>query len=367
MILVENANFQESVAIVGKSLTLQGFGNASLFLPPEGVAGEALLEVRDLSASQEVHFRGISLIRVTGLAGHAVHVEDCDGPVWLEEVFLDTYDGHGVVVEGSGHVVLSELFIQSNAAHRDEFGDVQPSHGLIVDGGSRVHALQTSASGSHTPPLFSVNPLPSVGGSGAVVQDSFLQLHGGDLQGGGGGTFLIDDCLTAAAGGAALEIRANGGPAPEVTLLGTQVQAGHTGTSDALCAQQPPAAPAIVDPGNALLVLPGTPRLLSLPALPYPNGAFELQVQGEPGEVFLLFASGGIVPSASLPGVYGLNFLDPSDLFLAGIGSIDSLGFGGLVDTFENTGPPVTIRAQAILVDGSGQLHLSDPGTILFQ
>ncbi|MHC4375246.1 MAG: right-handed parallel beta-helix repeat-containing protein [Planctomycetota bacterium] len=366
LILVDGGNYQETVHIAGKGLTVQGTGSTSLFLPPEGLGGEALLDIRDVSAGQEVHFRAISLIRVTGLAGHAAHVADCAGPVWLEEIFLDTYDGHGVVVEQSSNVVLSELFIQSNAAAKDEQGDAQPSHGLVVGGGSLVHAFQVSASGSHTPPLFSVNPLPATGGSGCVVIDSVVRFHGGDLQGGSGGSFLIDGCLTAAAGGPALEALVDLGPFTEVTLKGTQLQAGISGTADAGCALQPPPTPTIVDPTGGVQTLPGSPRLLSVPSVPTALGAFELQLQGQPNEVFAVFASAGITPGIDFINIIGLSFLDPAGLFPVTFGGLDGLGFGGFVDSFVNTGPPVAVHVQAVLVDGNGLLHLTDPGTILF-
>lgn len=366
LILVDGGNYQETVHIAGKGLTVQGTGSTSLFLPPEGLGGEPLLDIRDVSASQEVHFRAISLIRVTGLAGSAAHIADCDGAVWIEEIFLDTYDGHGVVVEQSGNVVLSELFIQSNAAAKDELGNAQPSHGLVVSGGSLVHAFQVSASGSHTPPLFSVNPLPAVGGSGCVATDSQVHFHGGDLQGGSGGSFLIDGCLTAAAGGPALETVVDLGPFTEVRLKGTQLQAGISGAADSGCAVQPPATPAIVDPGASVISIPGSPRLLSVPSVPTALGAFELQIEGQPNEGFAVFASGGITPGIQFINLIGQSFLDASGLFLVSVGGLDSLGFGGLVDTFDNPGPPVQVHVQAVVVDGNGLLHLTDPGTILF-
>lgn len=346
LILVDSGSYQETVHIVGKGLTVQGSGNVALFLPPAGPTGVALLDIRDLTTSQEVHFRAISLIRVTGLAGHAAHIVDCAGPVWLEEIFLDTYDGHGVVVEHSGNVVLSDLFIQSNAASKDELGEALPSHGLVVSGGSLVHAFQIFASGSHTPPLFTVNPLPATGGSG--------------------GSFLIDGCLTAAPGGPALETVIDLGPFTEISLKSTQLVAGISGTADAGCAVQPPPTPAVVDPADGVKTVPGSARLLSVPSVPTPLGAFELQIQGQPDEAFAVFASGGVTSGTDLPNVIGLSFLDASSLFLVSVGGLDGLGFGGLVDTFANPGPAVQVHVQAVLIDGNGQLHLTDPGSILF-
>jgi hypothetical protein len=366
LILVEQGSYQEQLRIDAKGLTIQGLGNVNLVGPAATLTSQPLLHVENLTPGQEVHLRDLSILRITGVWGDAIRLERNRGSVWIEQAFVDTYDGHALRVVDCDDVLLSEVTLQANSAFQDPLGSNQPSHGLLLEDGSSVQAFQLDAIGSHAPPLFVTLTAPVEGGDAAHVIDSRLCLVAPQLQGGTGGSIFQAGCATGSRGGSALEVVARSGATPEVELLGGKLLPGQAGSFTPGCASDPGSSATIQAPAGTVIQLSGQPRLLSMPTTPYPNGSFEFQLQGAPGDLFFLFASPTTTPALPLAGIEGDLFLSPLGSFVAATGQIGPSGFAVQGAGFSNPGPPLTVRTQAVLADTAGALWLSGPGTILF-
>ena len=366
LILIENGAYLEQLHIDGKGLTLQGLANAALFGTAATVNNDPTLHVENLAPGQEFHLRDLGVNRVTGVWGEAIRLEHNQGRVWIEQVFIDTYDGHAVHIIDCADVVLSEAFLQCNSGFQDRLGNNLPAHGLLVEDGSNVQAFQLDATGSHGPPIFVTLTTPIEGGDAVHLIDSTLRLIDAGLQGGGGGSIFKAGCSTGAIGGSAIEVHAQGGPAPSVELRGGNMQGGVSGIWTPGCAPDPGTSLMIDAPAGTVTTLTGKPRLLSMPTTPYPNGNFEFQVQGEGSDLFFLFASPLSGSPTPLAGIDGDAFLGLGSSILVTSGQLNAFGWGGDVMGLVNPGPPLTFRTQALFLDLSGGLWLSGPGTILF-
>ncbi|MDF1797827.1 MAG: hypothetical protein P1V81_01515 [Planctomycetota bacterium] len=367
LIFIASGSYLEQLHVDGKGLTLQGAGNSAVFGLATFLTGEPTVHVENLAVGQEFHLRDLSVNRITGVWGEALRLEHNLGRVWIEQVFVDTYDGHALHVIDSADVVLSEVFLQCNSAFQDALGNNLPAHGLVVESGSSVHAFQVDSTGSHGPPLFTTLTSPVPGGDGVHVVDSHVRLIAPGIQGGGGGSIFQAGCSTGAVGGSAIKVLAKGGPAPSVELRGGTLQAGVTGMFTPGCAPDPGSSLAIEAPAGTFTQLAGKPRLLSMPSTPYPNGNFEFQVQGDDRDLFFLFASQATASPTPITAIDGDVFLGLGASFLVTSGQLNPFGWGGQTLGLVHLGPPLTFRTQALFVDLSGGLWLSGPGTIHFR
>lgn len=366
LILVQTGAYLENLHVNGKGLTLQGLSNVSLFFSALTPSSEPLLLVENLAAGQELHFRDFFLTSADGLGGEAVRLANNMGRVWIEQVFVDSFDGHSMVVRNSQDVMLSEVFLQTGSAFVDAQGAIQSGHGLVVEQQSSVRAFKLDAVGSHTPPLFTTITAPIPGGDGVLVSDSSLYLSGSNLQGGSGGSFFDGSCSTGAIGGPALRVVAAGGPAPVVQLRGGSLSAGSSGFFQPGCGTAPGQAQAIEDPSGAVVQLAGTPRLLDLPTTPYPNGNFEFQLHGGSNDVFFVYASLVSASPKPLSGIDGAAMIAVGSSAIVAFGHVGASGITQQPAHFLTPGAAFEFHAQALFLDVLGALWVSGPESILF-
>lgn len=361
-IVLHQGAYQEHVRIDGKSLVLHGEPGASLVFVQAGTQALPSLVVENLDPGQSVELRELSITRLSGTAGPGIVLADNAGHVRIQNAFVDNYDGDSLVVLGSLEVVVSGSLLQSNAPHLDAIGQVQPSAGMEVSGGSEVFVYDTEMRGSHGHVVGQPADMLSVGGDGLVVVDSSVHLFGAQVRGGGGNNVFVGTCLTPASGGAGIRVLANGGPAPLVELRETQVSAGNTGFGQP-CASLPPTTAAIEGLAGAVMTLPGDARLLGLPGNPGSGGFVDVELQGGPSDAYILFASASITPPSVLPGFDGHLMIDP---LTAQVVRTGVLNFGGLT-LFEPSVAGVgagTYHLQAVTVDALGGLWLTNPITL---
>jgi len=366
LILVNAGAYTESLVVDGKSLTLLGNGTPTLFVNSQTPGHAPLLAVRNLSASQSFDMLGFGFSSFSGVQKDAIELDSNTGRIWLEELFIDSFDGHGLRAIASSEVVLSDVFLQVNAAFTDAQGFAQPAHGMLVENGSSVRAYGLTATGSHIAPILTTPTTPVVGGDAVRVIDSTVLMIDPDLIGGSGGSVFSGGCSSAAAGGSALAVFAQGGPAPSVQFRGGTLLAGAAGFFDPACAPAPPAVPAINDPAQAVTTLSGTPRSLDMPSMATLSGAFEFQVRGAASDIFFVFANAGEQAPLPIAGVDGDLFLNPASSFLGSTGTLNASGFGGMATSFSNPGPTIGFRTQALFFDTQGAFWLSGPSSIYF-
>ena len=364
LIVVVGGGYQEHLLIHGKSLTLVGQSNPTIFLNEDTAASAPNFTIENLGPNQEVHLINFNLARFGGPSAESIFINRNEGRVWLEEIIVDTYNGHGMRVTNSQNVVLSQVSLQSNLAHTDSFGAHHPSVGLIVEDGSSVDAFQSQATGSHGHPLFGTTTFPIPGGDGVVVIDSSLRLTACSMLAGTGGTLFTGSCSMGAEAGSALVIRSQGGATPQVTSRGSTITGSGPGHFDPGCGPTPPIPPTIDDPLGILALLPGKARTLAMPGLPTPLGALEFQVQGAAGDLWFLYV--GLEKANALPisGLTGNLFISPATSFSVLSGTLDQAGFGGLAVTFPNPGFPILLHTQALFVDTAGGFWVSGPSTM---
>jgi hypothetical protein len=361
---IDAGTYLDPVVIDGKSVTLQGFKNAVISSSILTALPQGQLIVRNLAAGQAVHLRNMQVIRLTGSQGDAVLFENNLGRIWAEEFYVTNLEGRAIVIEDSLDVLLTETFATAERAIVDGGGLIEPSAAVFVAGLGHVGIVQSSFKGSSAAPILM--PTASVpGGDALVVIGGEVSLDAVTLRGGAGTSVQLGGCLTGASGGRALVLE----PAP---LMGALVRdrettyiAGDAGAFDGGCATPPPIAPAIVNPNNVLLPFPGPARKLSMPSLPYPNGAFEFQYEGAPNDVYALFV-GKPVPGQQLSFFNGDLWLELATAKLMFIGQASPTGFGGKAMIFTNPGAPITLHVQGFAVDEAGLPWLTTPGTIYF-
>jgi hypothetical protein len=366
LIIVNAGAFTESLVVDGKSLTLLGNGAPTLFVNGQAPSHTPLLIVKNLSATQSFDMLGFGFSSFSGIQKDTILLEANQGRIWLEELFIDSFDGHGLHVRSSSDVMLSEVFLQVGAAFVDAQGLDQPAHGLLLEGGSDVRAFSLTANGSHLPPILTLPTTPVPGGDAVRVIDSTLLLIRPDLIGGTGGSVFQAGCSSGASGGTALTVSTQGGVAPLVRYRGGTLVAGASGFFDPSCSSAPPTALAINDPTQAVVQLGGIPRTLAMPSLATTTGSFEFQVRGESRDLFFLFASPSATSATPLAGIDGELLIDAGASFLATNGQLNIAGFGAEIGSFTSPGLPATFRTQALFMDIAGGLWVSGPGSIHF-
>jgi hypothetical protein len=223
------------------------------------------------------------------------------------------------------------------------------------------------ARGSHGSPLRVSPSTPVAGGEAVSVRDSSVSLTNVELIGGSGGSVLVGNCLTAARGGSALHVDAPLGLPTDVSVRGGFRRAGQAGFFHASCASDPGITPVIDDRLGVVTFSAGRSRNLAWPSHPYPNGAFEVQLAGSPHDAYAILVAAETTPATRLPGIDGLLFVPAASAFVAYSGRCDDRGFTRFTDTIVIASGPLHVSAQAVVLDISGGLWLSSPGTITFR
>ena len=355
-ILVRSGTYFEHVRIDGKALELVGLQSPILF--GRAATPGPCLEIVNLPAGGACAVRGFAITRILGTPGEGLRLANNQGRIWLEAMFVDNYDGVAVRIAQCAELVLSDVFAQANRGVRDAAGRVTPSVGMSIEASGRVSGFKVSALGSHAGPPDA--PAPTAGGAGLTIDDSSVDLVGGQLSGGHGGSLLVGACRVGAIGGSALRVTGR----RAVTLRGLELRAGSSGAFDAGCAADPGTAAEIADPAQLVATRAGLPRQLFLPVTPNANSQFEAQLRGAPNDAFAVFLGLDASAATPLPGLDGNLFLAPPNFVLAHSGVLSAQGAGLWRASLRVTGGPLHVRAQAVLLDGSANLWLSGPSSM---
>ncbi|HEX6884383.1 MAG TPA: integrin alpha [Planctomycetota bacterium] len=174
-ILVRGGTYASGVGwypIHGKSLTIQAWN-------PRNVKLSDTVDVRNLTSSQEVRLSGL---RGSGI--ESIHLEANEGRVWIDDCSV----GHaftvafapGMTVSDCAAVVLNRTAV---SGHRT---GTTGTPGLLIGGGSRVHAYDcdfTGGFGAAGPPYTYTNRHPGGPGVRLTSTDDFLFLSACTLRG----------------------------------------------------------------------------------------------------------------------------------------------------------------------------------------
>ena len=368
-ILVVQPGGYPAFVVDGKGLSIFGLSNAAVFQTIPGVDDGPAVTIRNLSADQSVVLDGFTVFNSLVDVDANLDVQDCAGPVWLQDLFLDSYGAPSLRVTASSSVVLSDSLAQTNLMPTTPAGDFVPGPGLSAEAGSRIFGHAVTATGSHgvffltgmTPP----NAPPS-GGAGVQLVDSRGRFEGSDLGGGPGSAFDDDGCTVGGMGGPGLlVVRTPGGGPAGAVLLQTQADGGAGGFFDAGCAPPSLPGPDVELQAGSLTGLPGTSRRLALPGVATVGQDLTLAFTGEPGDTAWLFASTRAVPAIEAGPL--VIHLDPDALLFlfahplpAGSGQV-SLPVVALPPGIDGVVAPL----QALFVDATGGHHVSGPRAVL--
>lgn len=349
--------------IDGKGLTIVSNTSAMAINAVSGT--DPVVEVANLGPGQHVVLEGLVVFNGSNFSPAALRISNCQGPVWLQHLFIDSYGAQSAHVSASSSVVFVDTLGQTNLTTPLPDGTPVPGPGIRVEGGSFVYAYGSDFTGSHGAFVFGepliLTSAPD-GGPGGLVEDSYLLLSDTTLTGGSGSTLLLDGCTEAGDGGDGVELRSAGGTPPLLEMRDAVVGAGFPGFFDPACATPPSMGTVFDIQAGSAIDAPGTSRTLTVPGLATAGGSVDIDLVGQAGDVAFLFASGSPVPALGILGV-------ESHLSLPSVLQVTSvvLGGGGVEEvSLTLPGLPagatsVTFALQALFVDGSSALRVSGP------
>ncbi len=249
--------------INGKSLTISGIDDtiALLSFGLFTLSGPALT-IQNLAADQSVVVRQLTLdIQIVDPIP-SLHIQDCAGPVHIEDCTIAGFNGAAITVEDCDAVSIASCSVTAGVAF--DQGDVTPEYfpqaGLSA-GDSRVSAYDSVFTGSSGPDasqiIFGPVVQPAPGGPGFVAREnSVVYLSECTVTGGAGGSAGEGDlCFDGQDGGAGLVVD-DFGAGSIVRLRNTGGGGGAGGTVPASCAGNPGSA------GAPIEAAPGTVQAL---------------------------------------------------------------------------------------------------------
>jgi len=269
VILVKGGLYDPAV-VDGKGLTIVSTPlQTPMIVDTDGSLGtlstKPILHVRNVPAGEACFVGGFVVFNGAAGPGNLV-VENCDGPVWLLDMFLDSYGAEALIVRDAGSVVVNKSVVQTNVFPPLPDGTPVPGPGAVIEQSSAVWAYDSSFSGSHGPALFpGASPellAPAIGGPGAVVDDSSLRVWDSQVRGNSGSSLSINGCTHGGDGGAGLVLI---GAAANAFFAETGPTGGMPGFFDPLCAPAPAMGPDISGDVNAVTMAAGVTRAFSAP------------------------------------------------------------------------------------------------------
>ena len=362
VILIEPGLYDLQVILDDRALVLAGLSN-----PAGERAGVGSLVIRNLAPSHPVVVRGLDLY--PAFTGETLAVQDCDGPVLLEDVRVSEFINLGTLpsrIERSEHVVLSRCTLHGTRG--TQIG-VDPG----FDGGTGLIVVDATVAlydslvhgGNGAPGTFSSFgfPVPATNGGTAMrMLAGTVLLAGTEVRGGSGGDAYLggSPCLPPGDGNTGLE-------GDGLLRRLDAVIAGGAAGATAGC---PPAGADGTDLAftGTILTVPQTLRRLQISSPIEEGGSCTLAIQGQPSEPVILLQS--LAPLGTwLGGLKGT---------LAGAPplAVHALGFTGVDGslTFDITLPggllPPGIEAvsfveQAVTAAAGGGGLLSSPSSVL--
>lgn len=348
--------------IDGKGLTVVAPTGASMVtgVGSSGAQG-ALITIRNLAPQQRCVIEQLSLTNFT-TAKATLYVADCAGPVWLQHLFVDSYNATGVAIERSAAVVVNDCDIQTNTVPCLPNGTPNPRPGTrIVD--SRVTLHLSSTTGSHGNTVgfgFPTPTAPAPGGMGLEVIDSQVDLSACVVHGGSGNSMTLSGCFHGGNGGVGLVLGTAGGlgAPPQVRLRDVSLAGGNPGFFQVGCAPTPlPGIPSVVTAGQ-IQSLAAPARRLIADGVALVGTSFDLSLHGAPLDQALVFA-GVPAPAIPLPGTLGaaLHLAPASVLVVLQLPATGALPLEFVV-------PPLPPGAGAALA-GVQFVALSSSGTVV--
>jgi hypothetical protein len=352
------------IIIDGKGLWILGSGaTVTSGLGPNPPPGSEVT-IRNVGANQRCVIENLNVTSFA-LASGAFLIEDCAGPVWVQNSFFDTFAATSLAIEDCASVVVVNCFMQCNTAPAAPDGTPQPLPGTRVVR-SRVSIFDSTTTGSHGPFVGLTFPTPSApppGGAGLLVVDSIVDVAGSTIRGGSGSIFVSGGCVFGGKGGDGVVLATAGGTAPLVRLRDVVVQPGDGGFFHPSCAPTPANGDAQVVLAGSIVNLPGKAPVMQAQGIATSGTIFELTLAGAPQGQALLFAGVPALPITLLPSTAAISLLLASPAFLAAIPMPAS---GSLVIDFElppqAPGTPIALAAlQAIFVPVAGAPVASNP------
>lgn len=300
VILIENGLIESVTIDKGLYLT-SGLGVGVGLLKPTGASTPAV-RIHDLPADETVVLSNMTVFVGDSGAPAAVQVEDCDGAVWLQDLFVDSYGAASLSGDGAASVVLVDTFLQTNLVPALPDGTPTTAPGALMVGDSRLFGYSSTLAGSHGTLQGPGDPTPVApadGGAGVELHDSFGVFASTTLGGSGGNSLLVGGCMQGGDGGPGAILSTSAAPgAGELLLVGqsSAISGGFGGFFDPGCASAPSMGQAVVaGPGTShTLGGAGPDRVFHVPGLVAPGAPFDLTISGAVGDqVYLLAALGG--------------------------------------------------------------------------
>lgn len=358
VILVTNAGYQPFV-IDGKGLTIVGTGIANVVnvfgSTPPGLG--TTVTIRNLAAHQRCVIESLALTSFE-VSEASMKIVDCAGPVWVQHLFVDTYNALSLSIERSASVSLHDCFLQTNTAAAAPDGTPQPKPGLrVVD--SRVTVVSSTAKGSHGVTSGMGLPAatsPPTGGAGCEIVDSVVDFQDCDIDGGSGNSLFNGGCSSGGDGGPGIVVSTAGGSSPVVTLRGTAVSGGFGGFHQSGCGPTPSNGAATLVLAGTLTTLPAPARVVTGVGYALGGAKYSLSFSGAASEQVVLFAG---LPNVAIPlGVNTIHLTTP----MVFLGIVPLSGSGKATVEFV---PPVTAPGAPVAVIGLQGFFASQSGTLI--
>ncbi|MCB9898187.1 MAG: right-handed parallel beta-helix repeat-containing protein [Planctomycetes bacterium] len=344
----------------GKGLTIVSEGRSTLRTLALSAEPETLI-VRNLAADQRVVVRGLELTTTNTDPETAVLVEDCAGPVVLEDCDVHPNNGiglharnatsvtaHGCVLSGGfGQFAVTGLRVDDSRVFL---------HGCEVLGGDGNDAFQDF--------FFPVTPNGDGGDGAWIFGASEVFASGGSIRGGDGGS-PATFCFPGGDAGSGVRL-GNGSDAP---LLRTRdVDIGPGATTPGTCGQ-PAGLPGVseIAQSGAHVTLTGNAHDMTMSAPVVAGDDVTLTFHGEPGEALVLLLSPDVMPGHYFPASelvlhLALPFADVPLGVLPASGELDLVVS---VPSVPAGLDGVTLAAQALFASG-GTRRLGGPSVGLF-
>lgn len=355
----------KSLTVIGQPVTVADVEYAPL------VQGD--VSVLDLGPTQRVLFQNVhvrALIQLF-LLPLPLRIENCQGPVLLDGVRLDSTNAHTPVmlaVVDSDAVTLNDCEILGAPSYQqNEAGDgvnTVTSNLYVFD------SLLTGGAGQDgmVDGIGVVQPYP--GGHGLELAGGTAHVSNSVLTGGDGGTGVVSvfgACFDSRDGGNGLVLANDGENDAEVTTIGLTADGGLAGGFfDAMCGSGSDGSDVVMGTGSMTdYPLPARSSDVTSPVTE--GGTADFSFHGEPGDLLAVTFSGASTP-IPFPAFSGVLYPNPfvEILFLGVADGAGEFAFGVSIDQLSI--PAATITLQGLFVPASlidSQIVLGNPLTLV--
>ena len=345
------------------SFTVDGVSLVVTAEPGEVALVTGPIVVRNLAGGQSVVLDGLRQSSTDSAPG--LRVEDCFGPVWVQdcsfnEPYVTQVPVHGIEIHDSHFVTIQGTESEGSRAQ----GTIDGGLGLLaVD--SDVALLDSTLRGGTSLTFLG---LTLAAGDGLHLDGGWLHASGGSITGGdgshGSGPF---GCSDGGDGGTGIVLT---GANPRLRVLGTTIAGGEAGGTEGTCL--PGVAGQDMDVlSGSVQSLPYTPRSLSIPGPLRSGEQLVADLAGDPGDLVWAIVSPAQAPTL-IPG--GTPFVGGALLPDLGAGQVFVVGLLGPSGSLQLSLPvppiPATftrfVQAIAFSANPGGETVLSGGATVTF-